>query len=461
MPIPRSLVPDRFGYPSTVLHAMIARTTPALLLMAEYNCTLAAARCLAEHGTPVTIASSTFLAPSRWSNAVTNVVSCPDFSVGPAALSQWLLTYGRLHEKTVLYPTCDEMAWLIAYYQRKLSPWFYLYTPEHSALRTLLDKRRLHDAATAVGLETPRTWYPRSENELAGILAQAPTLIVKPRSSQTFSSLRHKGQLVSDLEELKAHWHRYGESDYAEEVVRDTSDIGMPMVQEYLPLAADEVWSISGFALRSGRIIDTRASRKLLQLPRRAGVGLCFEGADPDPRLVKLLSRLCRSIRYFGVFEAEFVTHEGRALLIDFNPRYFGQVQFDIARGMQLPWLAQLCATGHSKEAAKFAVASARADAPTYYADSRALKWHLFTGALFGAVTSRERAHWLRWLHRRPERFVDAVVAPRDRGPALAAAIHRFWRSLRHPRAFWRSVRSDATLPPPHFEATGTFRIKT
>src|SRR5690606_21018393 len=83
---------------------------PALLLMAEYNGTLAAARCVARHGVAVTVATDSVLAHTRWSRAVTRVEATPGFHEGPAAVAGWLLSYGQRQGPSVLYPTCDEMA---------------------------------------------------------------------------------------------------------------------------------------------------------------------------------------------------------------------------------------------------------------------------------------------------------------------------------------------------------------
>jgi D-aspartate ligase len=422
---------------------MKSRKTPALLLMAEYNGTLAAARCLSERGAPVVIATSKLLAPSRWSNAVLRVESCPDFQEGPTRLAEWLVDFGRRNEKHVLYPTCDELAWLLAHFHAELEQHFYLYSPPGATLRTLLDKRHLYAAANKVGLATPRTWHVQDESELAAVLGQVSACIVKPRS-QTFFRTHAKGGHATTLPDLVRLWQAYRASGYAAEVTREIGDLEFPMIQEYLPGAASAVYSISGFAVRSGQIIDTLGSCKILQVPPEAGVGLCFESAEVDPQLVEKLSDLCRSIGYYGVFEAEFIKHEGRDLLIDFNPRYFGQVGFDIARGMQLPWLAQLCATGDERSALKLAQARSPSTSPSYYADSDALRWYLMTSSVFGKVSAAERQKWLAWLASRPDRFVDAVLHPGDRIPALVAKAGALWQFIRHPRRFWRTIRARA-----------------
>jgi len=417
-----------------------AARVPTLLFRADYNGTLAASRCLASRGVKVTLATDSFMAFSRWSNSVERVAPCPSFSEGPAVLAQWLIDYGRNNEKSVLYPTCDELAWLLAHYRDQLADYFYMYSPEAATLESLLDKRRLYEAANAVGISTPRTWYPREEAELPAIMAEAPGVIVKPRS-QTFYGTHAKGERATKLVQLQRIWSRYRGSGFAREVAESMSDVDFPMVQEYLPLTASRVVSISGFAGRSGELMTSRASCKVLQLPRRAGVGLCFESVEPDPQLQQSLEALCARVGFYGVFEAEFAEHAGRQFLIDFNPRYFGQMGFDIARGMPLPWLAQLCATGHEDQARQLAAHHPASGERQYSADSLALRWHLFFGGMLGAISSTERRQWRRWLAARPEHFHDAIASRNDRGPAIASMIGRMWNTLTHPRSYWRSLR--------------------
>lgn len=425
---------------------MIANETPTLLLMAEYTGTLAAARCISKHGGSVTIATPNMLAPARWSKAVQRVVSCPDLDAGPTRVVEWLLAFGTANSRHVLYPTSDEMAWLLAHFREQLRPHFHLYSPPAETLRTLLDKRRLHEAAARVGLGSPRTWHPQEESELAAILRQAGACLIKPRT-QTFFNTHAKGELASTLPQLTRLWRQYLRMGYAAEVTGEIDDVGFPMIQEYLPQASRSVVSISGFAIRSGQIIDTRASRKVLQMPAQAGVGLCFESADVDPVLVEKLSALCHSIGYHGVFEAEFIRHDGQDLLIDFNPRYFAQVGFDIARGMHLPWLAQLCATGSEDRACDFTQARAPAARPTYFAHGFNLRWNLLAGALLGTISRPQGRRWRDWLAARPDRYVDAIADANDPAPGLISAAATIWDSIRHPRAFWRRVRAAPSDP--------------
>src|SRR6476469_3880897 len=111
---------------------MDARRVPALLTTPEDIGTLAAARCLDAHGVRVVVASSGVLGPARWSRAVARVVRSPSL-VEPDAVLAWLLEFGAREPGTVLHPTSDELAWLVARNEPALARVFRLYTAPFDA----------------------------------------------------------------------------------------------------------------------------------------------------------------------------------------------------------------------------------------------------------------------------------------------------------------------------------------
>ena len=50
--------------------------------------------------------------------------------------------------------------------------------------------------------------------------------------------------------------------------------------------------------------------------------------------LAAAVARLCRGLGYFGAFEVEFLREGERRMVIDFNPRFYGQMAFDVKRGL-------------------------------------------------------------------------------------------------------------------------------
>ena len=59
------------------------------------------------------------------------------------------------------------------------------------------------------------------------------------------------------------------------------------------------------------------------------------------------------------MFDVEFAIDGDQKLLIDFNPRFYNHMAFEVQRGLPLPWLAYLAATGQT-EALEAAGAAAR-----------------------------------------------------------------------------------------------------
>src|SRR5262249_42010760 len=161
-------------------------------------------------------------------------------------------------------------------------------------------------ACSAVGLSTVPTWFPESLEEVTRLASELPRpLLLKPRT-QVFLASQVKGSLVhpgDDLPALRRRWlerHRYlpGPEE-------DFGPLASPMLQEYWSAGTKDVYALSGFVDRDATLLGMRASRKLLQRPKVAGVGLCFEDAPVDPALAERLVALCRHVGYFGVFEAE------------------------------------------------------------------------------------------------------------------------------------------------------------
>ena len=195
----------------------------------------------------------------------------------------------------------------------------------------------------------------------------------------------------------------------------------------------------------SGELFVAVGSRKLLQRPRKAGVGLCFEEDEVLPELADQVARLCRHVRYHGVFEVEFLeTDDGRHLLIDFNPRFYGQMALEVDRGIDLPLLAYRQSLGdHYGVAALVARARSELGArpPRVWCNSIQLRTFLALGRLSRAVDRRESQRWRAWLAEHRRHATDAVTSPGDPGPALAEIALTLRRLLVHPRAMLNETR--------------------
>jgi predicted ATP-grasp superfamily ATP-dependent carboligase len=219
------------------------------------------------------------------------------------------------------------------------------------------------------------------------------------------------------------------------------------MLQRYYPEAAECINSLSGFRDRTGSVFTVLGAIKVLQRPRRMGVGLCFEQAPVIPELRDRTKRLLERIGYYGIFELEFVRTRDREgdkmLLIDLNPRYYGQMALDVARGLDLPRLAYLATFGDEEGVARLAAQPPDAAAPYAFCNRVGLRMLVGAQRLFSTMSAPEAEKWREWAKPQGKVVVDSASAPDDPGPFVADTMRQTYHALRHPRAFVRMIALD------------------
>lgn len=422
---------------SAAVHA-----TPILLTDASHYGTLAAVRCIGRSGVPVTIADSRKLGPSKWSRYVTRRVPCPGIDDGDRFI-EWLLAFGRREPRHVLYPTSDDVAWLYALHHDALAEHFDMFQPGAEPMYRLLNKRALFDACHAVGVQAPVSYFPDAERDLDAIAAAAAfPLLLKP-ATQVMLRPPGKGVTVHDAGSLRDAYRAFrSKHTVPPDLATRFPGADRPMLQAFHPEAARGIHSVSGFIDRSGTRIVAVAARKILQRPRKLGIGLCFEEAPARPELVAGLAALCREVGYHGVFEAEFIEADGRHLLIDFNPRFYSQMAFECGRGLHLPRMAYEAALGRDDV---FAAASTREWPVRGHVYTHRLLLELITRGqrLTGRMTRGETAGWRRWRRTHRGRLHDAVQDRGDIMPAVVDFAAIVVGYSRHPRSFVRAMLLD------------------
>jgi D-aspartate ligase len=215
------------------------------------------------------------------------------------------------------------------------------------------------------------------------------------------------------------------------------------MLQAYHRSELHRIYSLAGFVDGSGRPPLMRAAVKVLQRPRNMGVGVCFESATPDARLVERVGALLAILDYRGIFDLEFIVHEGEYLLIDFNPRAYGQMAFEIARGLPSPYLHYLAAIGDDAAyAAAHALSAGRINAGNEaYCHGLLLSLMDAVQIADTARSGRQRERWGKWIKSRRSHLTDAVRQRGDFGPTVVDIARHCMEFLRRPRSFLHSLR--------------------
>jgi D-aspartate ligase len=421
-----------------------ATKTPMLLCNAGYYGTLAAVRSLGRAGVPVATVDPSFVTPARYSRYATEHMRCPPFE-GTNAWAQWLLKLGASGPRRAIYATSDDVSFGLALHRDALCSSFAIYQPDLDTMMRILDKGQLLDHARAVGIDMPDTWLPRSRGDVERLAREVDgPLLVKPRT-QVSAKNHAKGAVCRPgAKALLEEYDRFvGDGVFAgAEIARRFPEATQPMIQRYYPEATEAIYSLSGFRDVSGKHFALLGAHKVLQRPRRLGIGLCFESAPVDADLAARVASLCERIGYYGVFELEFIRHGDRALLIDLNARFYNQIAFDLARGMELARLAYAGAMGDDAEVARLMAAVPANGDGQGLAFCNRFGFEVMIGAqrLFGAMSRQEAARWHEWRTLPGRRLVDAVADEDDPFPFACEMTQQILHYVRHPRAFVRQV---------------------
>jgi D-aspartate ligase len=415
-----------------------------LLLGADSYGTLAAARCYKRHGINVSVANEGRFARTMFSRCVDERLIHPPLA-DRDAFFDWLCAWGERHPGTLVYPSTDDLAWLLAVERERLRQMFRMLSPGEATMIALLDKVQLRAWGAEFGIDTPHSVPVVASTEAdevaAGTEGLSYPLLLKPRTRVLLQG-GVKGFIVRDRTQLAGQLARYRKLvTFHETFMRRHPDLAQPIVQEYVGAAETSILSVAGFVAGDGRSSGL-ASMKVLQRPRKLGIGLCFEERELEEPLLEKLVAMCRKVEYEGVFEAEFVVTDGRQLLIDFNPRFYSQIGFEVARGLPLPLLVWETATGErTPTRGRHARPTAASGGGAVYCHKTLLGMMLVLQRLSGRMSGTEVKRWRAWQAEADARgaLTDAVRDAEDALPAFVDAAKWIISFLRHPRDFINS----------------------
>jgi len=206
-----------------------------------------------------------------------------------------------------------------------------------------------------------------------------------------------------------------------------------PMLQQFIEQASTAVYSVTGFVDRSGESFVARAAVKVMQRTEPVGLGICFQAVPLEPALAAGVARLCRAVGHFGVFEVEVLCEGERRMVIDFNPRFYGQMGFDLRRGLPLALFAYLGACGKDDELReRIAAASASPDGPgTIYCHRVVFEMMILVRQLLGRISPEEKRRWRSWFAEHREGAVDASADPHDWLPGVVHTTAELYAGVR------------------------------
>ncbi|NRA63311.1 MAG: hypothetical protein HRU19_02440 [Pseudobacteriovorax sp.] len=411
-----------------------------LITTGSYLGTLAAIRDFGRNGVKVILAD-TSMSLSHFSRYLHRYESCPSPSNSSAFIA-WLLNYGKRHPGLFLYPSCDLTAWLYSVHRDELRQVFKIYSPDKGVLFEILNKKRLMQHCETLNIDCPKSVFPTSLEDVKRYARdiKMPCLI-KPQT-QVGSKTKSKGTKVYEIDSLIDSYQTQRVKNQYEGYIKDyANDIDWPIIQEYHDEATRDTLSIAGFIGRDPGQFYCRASKKVMQTPRKIGVGLCFESTEPPEQIVRQCEDLCRHLGYYGIFEIEFICREGQYLLIDFNPRYYGQMEFEIQRSLSLPMilLDQINLEPSEIPRQTATAISTKQEGSFHYSVNWLFYMTLICSWLGFNLSTTELKEWFRWKNKAPN-YHDAVYRSDDIKPFIFHLIASLAKYLRHPRATFRNL---------------------
>jgi len=300
----------------------------------------------------------------------------------------------------VLFATSDRYASLLAGHSEALAPVARFHWVSSAELEGVVDKDRIRDVCTRVGLPMPRTHVPERGNLASDAAGFTYPCIVKPLDSfRTALPGAAKNLVCRSPDEVEA-------------LYRSTPAlVGRTLWQEIIEGDDDDIYQGTVLAARPGEVVAAACVRKIRQYPPGFGI-TSFGRTEWRDEVVGPTTRLVAALRWTGLASVEFKRRrsDGRFYFIEMNPRlpWYNMLFTDAA--VNLPYLTWRALKG---------------DVPAAPRQRDGVNW-LSLELDIGGYWRRRSEHTLglgAWLASVSRARSFAWFAATDVGPAVAAGL--------------------------------------
>jgi D-aspartate ligase len=233
-----------------------------------------------------------------------------------------------LKRPTILIPTDDFAAILIAEESAALRQWFVFPKIQGDLPRCLATKRRLHTLCTEMNVPSPPTFAPKSLSDVRALIERITFPVVVKASAAWLASVSNT-RLVHSPSELLDIYCR-----------AESEQLSNLLIQEYISDGED--WFFHGYCDAKSECLAGFTGRKLRSCPPQAGITTLGKSVSNDT-LSLHSERLLKAILYTGIMDIDyrFDRRDGQYKLLDFNPRIGAQFRLfqdsetlDVARAL-------------------------------------------------------------------------------------------------------------------------------
>jgi predicted ATP-grasp superfamily ATP-dependent carboligase len=308
---------------------------PAVAVFDNYwGTTLAFARSLGHKGVPLHFYGS---GAGRWSRYCTRRFSCPPIE-NADEFQPWLRDRVRGGDITRVAPTTDLIAFYVSALREEFAPEVQRTIAPLAEIVNCLIKTRFSAISAAAGHPALAAVAPDTlEGAVAAASVLGYPLMLKPNSHLGVGFVE-RGALILNETDLRRRFRRYDPTPGQERIAAAYPELLWPLLQRYIPSARNRVYSVSGIKDADGGIVTAAVSYKREQWPPDVGVSTIQIGHE-DARILGAGLQIVNQVLSRGIFEVELLADGDVLYAIDLNPRAFGFLALDIARGCDLPWL--------------------------------------------------------------------------------------------------------------------------
>lgn len=259
----------------------------------------------------------------------------------PARLIEGLSDIGRrIGRPTVLLPTDDEVAVLIAEHAAELGENFLFPKPAPSLPRRVSSKRGLYELCRENEIPTPWAAFPSNAAELRRF-ADSAEFPVMAKNVEAFER-RHRPVVGRST--------RFDDARQLLDAALGWGERFQVILQDYLPEQTSEDWIVHAYADDSSHCLVVFTGRKVRSSPPGAGMTSCGHSVS-NPALARQTTQFVKAIGYRGALDMDWRrdTVTGRYHLLDFNPRIGAQFRmFETTTGVDVVRAMHMDLTGRA-----------------------------------------------------------------------------------------------------------------
>jgi D-aspartate ligase len=272
-------------------------------------------RSLGRHAVPLCVVDDEF-SIGRFSKYTTFTVRAPNLRNEKDTVD-FLIEMG--HRKKlqgwVLFPTRDEHVAAFSRHKQALSQVFRVPTPDWEITKWAWNKWNTYSLAQKLGIPIPRTWCPRTVEEIDQIDAEFPLAIKPSVKEDFFYATKAKAWRAENKNQLKEMFQRASGHVGSNEV----------LVQEIIPGDGTRQFSSCVF-MKDGIVLGSMEAQRWRQHPPEFGRAATFVESIDLPVVEELTLKFLRAINYYGLAEVEYKLdpRDGKYKLLDVNARTWG-----------------------------------------------------------------------------------------------------------------------------------------